>query len=357
MSLNENDNIDLKLIYKKIYNNKLTLFYSILYSFLFSLFIALITPPKYSTSITFIPQNESNESNQVSSLASIAGISIANTNSNYIQPNLYPKIIKDLKFKRDVLKMKLDNDLILKDFMLKKEPYLYDYLINYTIGMPYFIYQSLKSIIFKSKTIGENNNLNKKNEYYVDEEELKLLRNLDQIIKINVDDKDGFVELIVEFDNPRIATIIVLNYQKILQDYIINYKIRSSLEILKFTENALLNKRKEFEKIQNELAEFKDNNQNISTSVFNTKLFKLQNKFDLESSLYESLSQKVSQAKIDVTKNTPIFTIIENPKIPISRNNSRFMILLQFTLLGFTAYLFYTLTKDRINEIIEYLNK
>ena len=121
---------------------------------------------------------------------------------------------------------------------------------------------------------------------------MKLLKYLDQIIKINVDDDGGFVELIVEFDDPKISTIIVLNYQKILQKYIIDYKIKSSLEILNFTENALKIKKLEFEKIQGELAEFKDNNQNISTSVFNTQLFKPQNKFDLESALYESLSQK-----------------------------------------------------------------
>ena len=42
---------------------------------------ALITPPKYSSSITFVPQIENTDNNQVSNIASIAGISLSNNNT------------------------------------------------------------------------------------------------------------------------------------------------------------------------------------------------------------------------------------------------------------------------------------
>tara|TARA_B100000963_G_C22610533_1_gene664629 strand:- start:974 stop:2047 length:1074 start_codon:yes stop_codon:yes gene_type:complete len=357
MSEDKNEIIDLKMIYKKVLHNRISIFKWTILSFFIGLFFAFITPPKYTSSISFVPQIENSDNNQVSNIASIAGISLSNNNSNYIQPNLYPRIIRDLKFKRDVLNMYVNNNITLKSYISNKEKTIYEYVLNYSVGLPQFVFQNIKSLLFSTDTSVSNKVINNDDEFYVSDEELQLLKYLDKIIKINVDDNDGFVELIVEFDDPKISTIIVLNYQKILQKYIIDYKIKSSLEILNFTENALKIKKFEFEKIQNELAEFKDNNQNISTSVFNTQLFKLQNKFDLESSLYENLTQKVSQAKIDVTRNTPIFTVIENPIIPISRNNSRLKILIQFTLLGSISYLIFLLTRDRTLQIYKYLNK
>ena len=97
-------------------------------SFFIGLLFALITPPKYSSSITFVPQIENTDNNQVSNIASIAGISLSNNNSNYVQPNLYPRIIKDLKFKRDVLNMNVDDNLTLKSFISNKEKI---YMITY----------------------------------------------------------------------------------------------------------------------------------------------------------------------------------------------------------------------------------
>ena len=87
MSTDKNEIIDLKDL-SKAFLIKLIFFKWSLLSFFIGLLFALITPPKYTSSITFVPQIENTDNNQVSNIASIAGISLSNNNSNYVQPNL-----------------------------------------------------------------------------------------------------------------------------------------------------------------------------------------------------------------------------------------------------------------------------
>ena len=133
MSEDKNEIIDLKMIYKKVLHNRISIFKWTILSFFIGLFFAFITPPKYTSSISFVPQIENSDNNQVSNIASIAGISLSNNYSNYIQPNLYPRIIRDLKFKRDVLNIKLESDLTLKTYLLNTEESIIDIIISYTI--------------------------------------------------------------------------------------------------------------------------------------------------------------------------------------------------------------------------------
>ena len=74
---------------------------------------------------------------------------------------------------------------------------------------------------------------------------------------------------------------------------IIELKIKSSKEFLSFVQKILILK-KRFLKIQDKLAKFKDNNQMISSSVFNNELFILQNKFNLIQNVYTELVRQCS---------------------------------------------------------------
>ena len=210
-------------------------------------------------------------------------------------------IVDDIMFKRDVLSIKLNKKIILKNHLLSYNKSFFDYIIDYTIGLPN------KIKLFISKIIISNNDFNKNSEtlnekYFVDEIEEKLFLRLNNVIKININKETRFVELNVKLNNPIFSSIVANEAVKILQSYLINYKVSSAKNILDFTKKNYDIKKHEFEKIQNELAKFKDENQIISSSLFSNKLFILQNKFDLEKTLFQELSKQYEQAKIKVTK-------------------------------------------------------
>ncbi len=348
--------IDLFLYVKKIYSNRNLIFKTSASFFLLGLIYSFLVSIKYTSSILFVPQinNENYNQSAFQGLANIAGINLSSSNNiGEITPNLYPKILQDVSFKRNLLNIKLEDSLKLKDYLSsnKKISFL-DNLYGYTIGLP------SKVNVFFSST---NNNFNTfsilDKKYFISKEELDLFRKVDKIINLNIELKDNYIELSSEIDNPIYSSIITIEAQKLLQNYIINNKIKSSKEILKFTEKSFYKKKDELEKIQKKLSQFKDNNQVISSSTFSNQLFKLQNEFNLTNSLYQELAVQLEQAKIQVTKDTPIFTILKDASVPIEKSSVRKRSIIIFsTFLGFflsiTYVLFFKLMKKTIKEII-----
>ena len=63
--------------------------------------------------------------------------------------------------------------------------------------------------------------------------------------------------------------------------------------------------------------------------------FKLENKFNLINGVYQELAKQVELSKIQVTKDTPVFTILKNADVPTKKHKpKRSLITILFTLVG-----------------------
>ncbi len=99
--------------------------------------------------------------------------------------------------------------------------------------------------------------------------------------------------------------------------------------------------------MQDELATFRDQHQNISSGLFENKLSRLESELAIASAVNEELAKQVEQARIQVSKDTPIFTIIDPVVIPNQRTSpKRTLIVLGFTFLGFFLGLGYGVIKE-----------
>ena len=66
-----------------------------------------------------------------SGLAGLAGISIDSYNDSKLSPNIYPMILKDISFKRELLNIKINENSTLKDYLNNQRSYyLNSILIN-----------------------------------------------------------------------------------------------------------------------------------------------------------------------------------------------------------------------------------
>jgi len=73
-----------------------------------------------------------------------------------------------------------------------------------------------------------------------------------------------------------------------------------------------------YERLQDSLAIFKDQNLNISSSLYQNRLDRLERELNIASSVAEQLASQVEQAKLQVNKDTPVFTVIEPVTVPTS---------------------------------------
>lgn len=349
------DEIDLVEHLKKIYKYKrLIIKYSIISAFAGVVF-AFLQPNQYTSSTTFIPQLGSevkSGGSSLSGLASLAGINLGGMEGiSEFPPSLYPQVVESVPFKVDLLSSKIrlnDDELTLRDYFLKQKN-SFDLIQNikkYTIGLPSLIFRIFKNEI---KSISNPSKL-----YAISEQDEILFKNLSNFLALSINEKEGFITMSFTDNNNRIAAQIVKIAQTQLQEKIIEFKVKSSKELLDFTVEQYNDKKSNFEKLQDERAIFVDKNINISSTLFQNKLNRIESELSIAQNVVQQLANQVEQAKLQVNKDTPVFTTINPVSIPFEKSSpKRSFIVIVFLFLGFILSTCFVLLKRPVMEIIK----
>ena len=361
--LSESDIIDPIKVIKKIWKGRYITIFLVVLSTVIGISFALLSPKVYTANTTFIPKGKSGSpiGGSLGSLAALAGINLGNMGSggSDIPPNLYPLLVNSNPFTEKISKVHLPSqrgEITFSNYLSQdSEETFFAPLIKYTIGLP-----SLIKIIFRPKEDTPAKVYSKKIIKRYSAEEDKLFKVIRGLIRLSIDEKEGFITVSVQDKNPEIAAIIALNVQKLLQEEIINFKIKNANVLLNFTEKLYFEKKMAFEVLQDKLAEFLDKNQNISSTLFQNKLSRLKGEVQIAQSVNEELAKQVEQARIQISRDTPIFTIIEPVVVPNQRTSpKRGLIVISFAFIGFAFGISFALFKDPISSIYKqiFINK
>uniref|UniRef100_UPI0040482924 Wzz/FepE/Etk N-terminal domain-containing protein n=1 Tax=Polaribacter sp. TaxID=1920175 RepID=UPI0040482924 len=334
----EKGEINFLEIIKILYESRSFILKTIFIFLILGLCVSFFSEKEYTASVTVVPlsADSKNLGGNIGGLAATFGINLSGMSGEAgIQPVLYPKIVNSIPFKLELLKTPLTIDGVNKKisyfeyYSEEYKPSILGYLKMYTIGLPGLIKKVWNSDDTKNKIKEANNFFS-----VTDEEKLMLDRFEDQIV-ISVNEKEGFVKLSAKLPEAKAAAELVSNAQKILQNYIIEFKIEKSKEQLKFVGERYKEKENEFKTVQEKLANFRDQNQKITSSLAQTRMEELQSEYDLAFSVFVELAKQYETQQIKVKQDTPIFTIIEPISIPYERSfPRRGMIMISFLILG-----------------------
>ena len=347
------DEIDLIELLKKIYlEKKLILKISVLAT-LFGVVYALFQPNEFTSSTTFIPQLSSGVKtggSSLSGLASLAGINIGSIeSSSEFPPTLYPQVVNGVPFRVELLsnEITLNNELVaVKDYLEKKSSFnILGTIKKYTIGLPSLILSSFND---------QTEYTNESKIYSITKDDQELFQILDNSLSLSINEKEGFITISYTDSNKNVAAQITQISQNLLQEKIIEFKNKSSKEMLDFAMKQYSDKKESYEKLQDERAVFVDKNINISSSLFQNKLSRLESEVNISESIVQQLASQVEQAKLQVNKNTPVFTTIKPVTIPFERSApKRSLIVIIFGFLGLVLSCGYVLVKEPAMEIIK----
>jgi len=353
--MNDNtDEIDLIELFKKIYVSKKFIFKTVIFAALFGVIFALFKPNEFTSSTTFIPQLSSGVKtggSSLSGLASLAGINIGSMeSSSEFPPTLYPQVVNGVPFRLDLLsnEIKINNKVVLvRDYFLEKKSSfnIIGTIKKYTIGLPSLILSSFKD---------ESEILNKSIIYSVTQEDKALFELINNNLSLSINEKEGFITITFTDSNKNVAAQITQIAQNLLQQKIIEFKNRSSKEMLDFALKQYSEKKDSYEKLQDERALFVDKNINISSSLFQNKLSRLDSEVNILESIVQQLASQVEQAKLQVNKDTPVFTTIQPVTIPYERSApKRSLIVIVYAFLGLILSSGFVLVKEPVKEILK----
>ncbi len=327
---NNSDEIDLIELLKTAWSGRKQI---IIISFVFVLIgvaSALLWPVVYTSSTTFInSQTESPSNSGLSGVASLVGINLGGISSgSEIPSTMYPQIGESVEFKRALLDSYIDE---------KEQIKLEDFLADYNKI---------------EKNVTENNK-----KLFVSEYENELFDVINDIVSISVNQKDGFITISANMPNSEYAANTCVNARDILQEIVINSRIQSAKQKLKFSEKQLSSKRIEFEEVQNKLAYFNDSNLNLVTSTIINERSKLEAEFQIINAVMVELSKQVEQRKLRVSEDTPVFSIVKEASMPVKRSSpKRALMVLSFGFIGLVVSILYVIVKEPANQIIKEIN-
>jgi LPS O-antigen subunit length determinant protein (WzzB/FepE family) len=321
------------------------------------MFISFLMPNKFSAGSTFVPMLSSDsKSSGLSGLASLAGIDIGGAMaSNDIAPNLYPEITASIPFKRELSLVKVPYQgrlITFKEYTSSNNIGILSDLKKYTLGLPGLIL----SYLFPKSSIVVFDTKLKDKLLLITEEDYLFYNSIDQLISINVDLKEGFIELNVELDDPVIAAIIAQNAQEILQKKVIEFKVKHAKEVLQYNKEQYKIKKAALYAAQDRLNGFKDNAIFFNPTALQTQTSRLESEYTTANMVFLEVAKQLEQSKLQVSKDTPIFSVLKPVVVPNEKSGpKRLMIIVIWSFIGFIIASGKVLLGDRIHDIIEKL--
>ena len=346
------DEIDLIELFKKVYKEKKLIFKVTFFAVVLGIVYALFQPNEFTSTTTFIPQLSSGVKTGGSSLgglASLAGINLGGMeSSSEFPPSLYPQVVNGIPFKIDLLSSTINlngGEILVKDYLSNQGLNILGKIKKYIIGLPSLLLGS-----FNAQDVV----LSKSEIYSVTQEDEELFKTVSKALSLSINEKEGFITISFTDNDKNIAAQITQIAQTLLQKKIIEFKNQSSKEMLDFATKQYDEKKNSYEKLQDKRAIFVDKNINISSSLFQNKLSRIESEVNISASIVQQLASQVEQAKLQVNKDTPVFTTIQPVTIPFERSApKRFQIVIVFGFLGIVVSVGYVLVKEPLKEILK----
>ncbi len=298
-----------------------------------ALIVAFSIPKEFTTTATLAPEaQEANKMGNLGGLAAMAGINL-NTpvGADAISPTLYPDVVQSNPFMIELLPVNVSD---------KKGNFtgtLYEYMDEKqkTVWWGYIIQAPFKLLGFITSFGSDEEESDRIDPFALTKEQDELLKDLKERILIAVDKKTMIITVSVKMQDPLISAQIAEVVIENLQSYITDYRTRKAKQDLVFTEKVFEDARKAYYDAQQTYARFEDANRNIATASYRTEQERLRNEMTLAFNVYNTLAQKLEQDKLRVQEQTPVYTIIQPPTVPIKASSpKKRLILVGFIFLG-----------------------
>ena len=345
--MDDEEGIDIMALVKQLWDGRKTI---IIWTCAFIVlgFVAALTMKRtYAVSTVMVPQLSSSKSSSLSSLASLAGFDLGtSSSSSELSPLIYPQIVSSVPFRLELMNTpihyaKCDTAISMYDYSLsdygKPGPVgqVFGAIKKYTIGLPGVILSAIRP---KKEPIvlpgGEGEGSDAAKPLVINEDEEKVLKALAQNVTLAVDKKEGYVTLNVTGSEPIQTAELAMVAQQLLQREITRFRVEKSQSELDYIQARYDEIKKETESYQDQLARANDRAQNVASSRDDMERVRIQNKYNISNSIYSELAKQLEQGKMQVKKDTPVFTVVQPITVPTQASNSRAKTLIVWTFFG-----------------------
>ena len=166
-------------------------------------------------------------------------------------------------------------------------------------------------------------------------EQQELIEQLRERVSVSQDQETGLLNTRVKLQDPRAAAELNRFMIERLKEYVTDYRLEKARQNLEFAQKQREEAKVRFEEAQMSLADFRDGNVSLATARAQTEMERLQDEKSLAFNVYNSLSQRVEEARLQLQEQTPIFKEVQPVNVPSEKSEpKRGMMVVIFALLG-----------------------
>ncbi|GJH40997.1 chain-length determining protein [Capnocytophaga sp. HP1101] len=326
-TIREDDEIDLLQLINKIWKAKKSIAVFTLIFMVMGVLVALFSAREYTATTIMVPQTtDSKSSGGLGGLAAMAGINLGGSTAEAIPLTTYSKIIESVPFKKKLAQTKLS-------FSDISTPITYEqYCKNYAKPS---LWGSMMSV-FRSNSSEQS--IKKQDTTHImsiSREERQILNSINQSIKLNLNEKEGYITLSYAMPEALPAAQMLQSAQQLLQETVTEFKLQKAKEEFDFVQQRFIEAEKDFKAKQYAVAGFQDRNRDLFSNLPQTRLQQLQAEYNLAFNVYTELAKQLETKRIKMKEDQPIFTIVEPVSVPNERSKpKRMMIVAIWTFVG-----------------------
>lgn len=156
--------------------------------------------------------------------------------------------------------------------------------------------------------------------------------------KIKIEQTGNLITLTVKIPDQVLSAQVTRSVLSQLIKYATQIKVGKQIDNVRFLEKRVADAELKYSNAQMNLANFQDYNQDLIYESLRSRSEKLKNDFTLYAGVYNQLVSQLEQAKIQLKKDMPIFTVVEPiylPEAPIRSNEKIFYYLRIGVILAF----------------------
>jgi len=310
--INNPEVIDLRIVFKKIWNNR-RLFYKVLpIVFVLSCIIILSKPRYYTSEVRLAPEMEnSSAGGALSSLASSFGFDLGNMQtSDAITPLLYPDLMEDNGFIASLLSIKVtsaDGEIstnyhdYIKSYQKKA---WWDYPIAW-----------IKQLLPQKDDLGGSQN--GYDPYNLSKNEDRIYNKIRDKISLDLDKKTGVISILVEAQDPLICKTLADSIKDKLQIFITEYRTNKARIDYEYYKDLTEEAKREYEKARQIYGSLSDANTKVALRSVELKMNDMENDMQIKFNAYTTLYTQLQATMAKVQERTPAFTVLKGATVPI----------------------------------------
>ncbi len=336
------DVIDLRIVFKKIWDNK-RLFYKVLpVVFILSCIYILSVPRYYETDVTLAPEMESSGTGgTLGAIASSFGFDIGEMQtSDAITPLLYPDLMEDNKFVTRMF------DIPVKDVEGEINTTYKDYLKKHQ-KKAWWTYpiQWIKNLLPKKE--GSKGSPGQFNPYYLSQNDNDLAEKIRNDISISINKKNGIITITTQAQDPLICQTLADSVKGQLQQFITEYRTNKARTDYNYYKKIANEAKIAYEKTRQRYASMSDASTNVSLRSVELKMEDMENDMQIKFNTYTTLNTQLQAANAKVQERTPVFTVMKGAAVPVKPAGPKRMIFVAgMLILSFFGTIFYIIKDD-----------